>query len=161
MTDPTVTPPFVHWQCALCDHWNETDGPRCEKCAALRQQRVGDPADTRPVSRLANRAILFAALPILVNVVSNAIEFGLDGVYGDGSGQSAPLITQLALAVLILSRLGIIVLIVFAAIFAVRAWPETAPTSEFRGRGRLIWTFILCGVFFVGLILTVFRVVGT
>jgi len=56
--------------------------------------------------------------------------------------------------VIVVSRAGLIVLIVFALINAVRAVPQTAAGSGYTGRGRVVATFILCGLFVLGLIAT-------
>lgn len=68
------------------------------------------------------------------------------------------MLSLVALAVLLVGRVAVITLAVIAAVFAVRAWPETAPIAEFRGRGRLIWVFILAGLHLVGLFVTYFLV---
>ena len=103
---------------------------------------IGKPLqlDKIPVSPLANRASTLALLGVVVNIVSNMLMVTADSPWG--------------IAVLVLSRLGLIALIVFAVRYAIRALPQTAAGSGYSGRGRVIATFILCGIFILGLIST-------
>ena len=96
--------------------------------------------DKVPVSPLAKRGSTIALLGIVVNLVSNMLMVTVDSPGG--------------IVLLVVSRLGLIALIVFALRYAIRALPQTAAGSGYSGRGRVIATFILCGIFIFGLIST-------
>lgn len=116
-------------------------------------------SDARPVSRRASLALRFALLPFAVNILTNIVERALDGAYPNAAAGVQVVLSLVAVAILLVGRIAVITLAVLAVVFAVRAWPETAPTGEFRGRGRLIWVFILAGLHLVGLFVTFFLVV--
>jgi hypothetical protein len=111
-------------------------------------------ADTRPVSPRARLAIRLALIPILINLASVVLQGVLDVAYRSATPNLQVLLSVVAWTFVVIRALAVIVLSALAIVFAVRAWPETAPAAEFQGRGRLIWVFVLTGVYLVGLFVT-------
>jgi hypothetical protein len=108
--------------------------------------------DTLPVSPLAKRASTFALLGLLVNIVSNMLTGWVLSVYMPTSISAQPDAGTGPIALLVVAKLVLVALIVFAVRYAVRALPQTATGSGYSGRGRVIATFLLCGLFVFALI---------
>ena len=113
------------------------------------------PAATLPLSPLAKRAGQFALIGLLINIVANGITRVLDGGLAGASASTQVTIGLVELALLVITRIALIIVIVFALRYAVQALPQTAPGSGYSGRARVIVTFIACGVYILGLIFTV------
>lgn len=111
-------------------------------------------ATALPLSPLAKRAGQFALIGLLINIVSNGVTRVLDGGLAGASASTQITIGVVELAWLAITRIALIVVIVFALRYAVRALPQTAAGGGYSGRGRVIVTFIACGVYVVGLIYT-------
>lgn len=62
------------------------------------------------------------------------------------------------IAVIIISRIALVIIIVFAVRYAIRALPETAPGSGYSGRARVIITFVLCGLYVLGTIYALYTI---
>src|SRR5438105_790157 len=88
---------------------------------------AASPSPALPVSPMAKRAGQFALIGLLINIVANGITRGLDGMVLSASGSTQITLGLAELAVVVISRLALIVVIVFGLRYAIKALPETAP----------------------------------